>query len=177
MNVFFTSDYHFNDFGMIEIFNRPFKDGDDMNNKLIHNWNQRVKPKDTVYHIGDFCFHKQKKALYFEEQLNGKIIHVLGNHDKNNSVKSILTHAVLEFGGYTVLAQHIPPTMCLEVPVYVDFVLSGHVHTLYKHIFLEDTRNEKILIPIINVGVDVWNFMPVSMQEIIVYYDKIVKEK
>ena len=56
MNVFFTSDCHFNDSEIVLIFNRPFKDGDDMNTKLFHNWNQRVKPEDTVYHIGDFCF-------------------------------------------------------------------------------------------------------------------------
>ena len=182
MKIWFSADLHLGHSSILEFCNRPFKDGDDMNAKLIHNWNQRIKPEDTVYHLGDYCFHRgiqgsKTKSQQWEEQMNGKIIHIKGNHDSSNNVKSILTHAVLEFGGYTVLAQHIPPTMCLEVPEFIDFVLCGHLHNTWKHMFLEDTRNEKIPIPIINVGVDVWNFKPVSMQEIIVYYERIVRER
>ena len=179
---FVTSDCHWGHENIIKYCGRPFKNGEHMHKTLIRNWNERVKPEDTVYHLGDWCFKggqegSKTKAQIWEDKLNGKVIHVIGNHDLNNSVKGILTHAVFEFGGKVILAQHIPPTMALEVPEYVDFVLAGHVHEMYKYKMLEDYRNERIPIPIINVGVDQWNFRPVKMQEIIKFYDKIMKEK
>lgn len=102
MNMFITSDMHFGHANIIKYCNRPFKDVDDMNNKLIHNWNQRVKEDDIVYHLGDFCFKGGveggiSKPQYWENQLNGKIIHIKGNHDKNNHLKSHISNAVLEF--------------------------------------------------------------------------------
>lgn len=181
MNIFFTSDLHLGHENIIKYCGRPFRDRHHMHDTLIRNWNSRVKEYDTVYHVGDFCFKggwqgDKPKAIQWEEELHGKIIHIKGNHDNNNSVKSIMTHAIFEFGGKVVLAQHVPPTMALEVPEYVDFVISGHVHEKWKYKILKDDRNEQINIPIINVGVDVWNFMPVKLQEILVYHDRIVKE-
>jgi calcineurin-like phosphoesterase family protein len=152
-----------------------------MNKVLVTNWNSRVKEDDTVYHIGDFCFRGgseggSNKAKYWNNQLNGTIVHVKGNHDKNNSVKSIVTHLVMEFGNKVVLATHVPPTMRLEVPEYFDFVICGHVHEKWKHVWLEEDYNNDP-IPIINVGTDMWKFAPVRLDEVLVYYDKIVREK
>jgi len=54
--TWFTSDTHFGHFNIIEYCNRPFKTVDEMNSKLIRFWNERVKPDDIVYFLGDFCF-------------------------------------------------------------------------------------------------------------------------
>ncbi|MFA5174699.1 MAG: metallophosphoesterase [Candidatus Pacearchaeota archaeon] len=179
MNTWLTSDLHLGHSGIIKYCNRPFKDEQQMNETLIRNWNQRIKKDDVVYHLGDFCFRGgieggTNKAKYWEDQLNGKIIHIKGNHDPQNSVKSILKVALLEFGNKVVLAKHEPPLMKLEVPEFCDFVLCGHVHEKWKYIWLSDTNDT---IPIINVGVDIWNFRPVRLDEILVFYDKIMKEK
>jgi calcineurin-like phosphoesterase family protein len=56
MNTFFTSDLHLGHKNIIELENRPFKDLEDMNNKLVNNWNSKIKNDDLVYYIGDFCF-------------------------------------------------------------------------------------------------------------------------
>lgn len=74
MDTFFTSDLHLGHDNVIKYCNRPFKDGNHMNNSLIRNWNQRVKKDDLIYHLGDFCFKGGKeggknKSLYWEEQL------------------------------------------------------------------------------------------------------------
>jgi calcineurin-like phosphoesterase family protein len=179
MNTFFASDLHLGHTNILEYCKRPFSHVDHMNRVLINNWNQRVKEDDVVYHLGDFCFRGgsqggQNKAQYWEEKLNGKIIHISGNHDSNNSVKSILKQAVLSFGNKLVLAQHEPPTMRLEVPDIFDFVLCGHVHEKWKYIWLPDSEDP---IPIINIGVDQWDFKPVKMDEILVFYDRIMKEQ
>jgi len=197
--IFVTSDYHFGHTNIIKYCDRPFNDkqnvtcmdrlkcngcesfalcGTNMNKTIIRNHNQRVTKNDTVIHLGDFCFKGgieggNNKAQYWEEQLNGKIIHVKGNHDNNNSVKSIITCCVLEFANKIILAQHIPPTMRLEVPDFIDYVICGHVHEKWKHKWLEDNVDS---IPIINVGIDQWKFMPMKIDEIHRYYNKIKKE-
>jgi len=180
MNKWFVSDIHFAHKGVkggiIKYCNRPFRDIDHMNRSIIRNWNERVKPDDVVYHVGDFAFRGGKEAgysknkfQYWEEQLNGKIIHILGNHCLNNSGRELIIRAEMLFGGYHVLTQHIPPDDYSDIPEGIDFMLVGHVHNLFKHKFINN-------IPIINVGVDVWNFRPVSMQEILKYYHRIRKE-
>lgn len=156
-----------------------------MNERIVHNWNQRVSEDDVVYHLGDFCFRGGKqggnnKAKYWEDQLNGKIIHVKGNHDSNNGTKAIITNAIMEFGGYVVLAQHQPPFMKPEVPEFCDFVICGHVHNLWKHFYNKPTEENMkdpyvINVPVINVGVDCWKFFPVSMDELLAYYHQIIK--
>jgi len=62
MNQWFSADDHFGHGNIIKYCNRPFKDSNDMNSSLIRNWNQRVKPEDTVFHVGDFCFQETTKA-------------------------------------------------------------------------------------------------------------------
>lgn len=186
MNCFVTSDLHLGHENIIKYCNRPFKDGNDMNTKLIHNWNQRVKKEDTVYHLGDFCFKGGMeggviKALFWEKQLNGKIIFLRGNHDNNNSVKTIMTSCILEFGRKIIYVIHIPPNVTEErdklkkyipvIPDYINMILVGHVHEKWKY----QWYNNKV--PVVNVGVDVWNFRPVKLQEIIVFADRMLRGK
>jgi len=91
--------------------------------------------------------------------------------NSNNGVKAIITCAIVEFANKVVLLQHRPPTMIAEIPEFCDMVLCGHVHDLWKYKRLEDSE-----IPIINVGVDQWNYMPITIDEIMSYYSRIQKK-
>lgn len=51
------------------------------NMALIENWNRHVKPSDTVFHLGDFCFGNGSDASNYLDMLNGKIHIIWGNHD------------------------------------------------------------------------------------------------
>ncbi len=53
-NIWFTSDTHFGHANIIRFCDRPFKDIQEMNERLIANWNAVVRPGDSVYHMGDF---------------------------------------------------------------------------------------------------------------------------
>ena len=61
-----------------------------MNETIIRRHNERVKPEDTVFFLGDFCFKSKSgrgegegyKAEHYLSQLNGKMIMIRGNHDK-----------------------------------------------------------------------------------------------
>jgi calcineurin-like phosphoesterase family protein len=50
-----------------------------MDETMIERWNAKVKPGDTVYHLGDVVINQ--KSLHLVSRLNGRKILVRGNHD------------------------------------------------------------------------------------------------
>jgi len=195
MKIFFTADCHFNHANIIKYCNRPFYTKDDfidfnperlaymvwknekikqkrinqMNEHLIKQWNSVVTENDLVYHVGDFSYGNQETIRDLENRLNGKIVHILGNHDKNNGVKSRITKCIMEFGTKEIFVQHHPPEFC----ILSDFAICGHVHEKWKHKILTDNINSHPDYIIINVGVDVWNYTPVSMNNVLKYFYKV----
>jgi calcineurin-like phosphoesterase family protein len=81
-DIWFVSDPHFGHKNIIQYSNRPFADVDEMNEKMVENWNALVKPGDRVYCNGDVAFMPYDKFRAFIWRLNGNIHLVLGNHDK-----------------------------------------------------------------------------------------------
>jgi calcineurin-like phosphoesterase family protein len=171
---YFTSDTHFSHANIIIYCNRPFTDIDQMNEAMIKNWNDRVKPEDTVYHLGDFSMGK-KENVFLRRRLNGKIILIKGNHDKKDELHKeagfdeIHRKLSIELDGYKLYLAHIPvhlpdpterwypPDLLEKPPEYYDFFLCGHVHTQWA-------RQGKT----INVGVDVSDFKPLTLAELLV---------
>jgi len=169
MRNWFTSDYHLGHANIIRYCKRPFKSLEEMNKVIIRNHNQRVKPGDTVFHIGDFCFRNSPggkrgegdilKSIDYEKQLNGKIIFIKGNHDKNNSTRTIIENIKIKYGGKEINLVHSPKHF--DYRYGLNFV--GHIHGNWK---CKRVYYQKKCIDLINVGVDVWNFRPVSFEEI-----------
>jgi len=172
MKYWFTADCHFDDVDIISCFNRPFKSLQHMNKTLVANWNSRVEPEDIVIHNGDFI---QKipggtKSKDWESQLNGKIIHISGNHDNNNGCKTIIKNMTIIMGGKRIFITHNP-----EHVGFVnghDLAFTAHVHTNWK---IKRVKRMFDFIDCINVGVDVWKFRPVSFNEIMKRYFKWLK--
>ena len=167
VNFWFTADQHFNHENIIIYCNRPFKSVEHMDRELIRRWNEKVKPgKDVVIHLGDICFRKRREGIlkdydYYVNQLNGKIILFKGNHDSKNEVRSILTEGVIHYGGIDWYMKHEPHNT-------FKYNLCGHIHEKWR------VRRQGPHV-CVNVGVDVWDFYPVSIQEImraIQEYDK-----
>jgi len=171
----FSADTHFSHANMILYANRPFKTVEEMNETLIKKWNDRVKKTDTVFFLGDFCFKngpngkkgegENIKAEEWISKLNGRIVFIKGNHDNNNSLKTIMTEAVIEIGGHKISLIHNPA----HADNNFKFTFCGHVHNKWK--FQATKRNV-----LINVGVDVWGFQPVSYQKIMEGFTKWKKE-
>lgn len=60
---------------------RPFFNSvDEMNARMVHLWNETIKPQDKVYHLGDVAFG-QKTLDDIMPQLHGKKRLIMGNHD------------------------------------------------------------------------------------------------
>ena len=54
--VFFTSDLHLGHRNIIQLCNRPFSSIDEMDQRFIEKWNEKVTDADTVYILGDLMF-------------------------------------------------------------------------------------------------------------------------
>jgi calcineurin-like phosphoesterase family protein len=134
-----------------------------MNEIMIIKHNERVSPSDTVYVLGDFKFGGGPTVWDLRKRLNGNLVFIRGNHDKNNGLNTCLERAFVRSFGKIFLLIHRPADV-LEVKDYFDFALVGHVHEKWK--FTENERGDKL----INVGVDVWDFYPVHLKQILKAY-------
>jgi calcineurin-like phosphoesterase family protein len=84
--VFLTSDTHFGHAGVCHFTRedgvtklRPWTDPDEMDEEMIRRWNDRVRPSDKVYHLGDVVINR--RALKTLSRLNGDKVLIRGNHD------------------------------------------------------------------------------------------------
>jgi calcineurin-like phosphoesterase family protein len=84
--VFLVSDTHFGHAGVCKFTEadgvtkiRPWTDPDEMDEAMVKRWNERVGPKDKVYHLGDVVINR--KALKIMSRLNGDKVLIRGNHD------------------------------------------------------------------------------------------------
>ncbi|AWN34388.1 metallophosphoesterase [Methylobacterium radiodurans] len=82
----FVSDTHFGHAGILSPrmqAPRPFASIEEHDEALVANWNTAVRPEDTVWHLGDFCYRcPEERALAIFRRLNGRKLLVRGNHDK-----------------------------------------------------------------------------------------------
>jgi len=84
-SVFLVSDTHFGHAGVCRFLRedgtklRPWDNPEDMDEFMVEAWNQRVRPNDKVYHLGDVVINK--RALKTLGRLNGDKVLIRGNHD------------------------------------------------------------------------------------------------
>ena len=169
--VWLTSDKHHGHNAEFLFKDRGVNSLCDMDRVLIKNHNERISSEDTVIHLGDFCFtggkNRQLKYHEWEDLLQGKIVYILGNHDKSNKIKGALNTATYQFEGFNIFMRHIPPETEEDIPNNIDIFVCGHVHTQWKSKWMK--KGDKDVF-IVNVGVDVWNLRPVRIDEVTKYY-------
>lgn len=85
-SVWLTSDTHFGHLGVCRFtLNdgvtklRPWDSPEEMDEEMVRRWNERVSPKDKVYHLGDVVINR--RALAIMHRLNGDKVLIRGNHD------------------------------------------------------------------------------------------------
>jgi calcineurin-like phosphoesterase family protein len=161
-DIFFTADTHFNHGNIIELSNRPFTSVKEMDEAMIKNWNDRVKPGDIVYHLGDFAFiHSLEGVDEYRRRLNGQIQLILGNHDyryiKNYRKWAWVGHyKEIKVGDQMIVLFHYAQRTW-NGSHKGSWMLHGHSHGTLKR----DWRVKSF-----DVGVDVWNFAPLSFDEV-----------
>jgi len=184
---YFTADLHFNHKNIITYCDRNahgdtarlFDNVGDMNEHIVNMWNLTVKDTDTVYLLGDVAFGSKDEAIILCNRLKGRKILIYGNHDLRCDEaywKRAGFDEVHKLGyGQTMPYQefflsHYPYRKALTEYDTRDYLfehaaestptilLHGHVHTQWK--FKEN---------MINVGIDVWDYRPVSIKSIRYY--------
>ena len=71
--IFFTADTHFGHKRILEYCpGRGYDSVEEMNEGLIANWNERVAPGDTIYHLGDVAFLPKQQTQDICLRLNGR---------------------------------------------------------------------------------------------------------
>jgi len=166
MATFFTADTHFGHANILKYCSRPFKSVEAMDEALIKNWNRRVGPDDTVWHLGDFTMAGGvERVRKYKDRLNGRIHLVWGNHDKRSSEVSALfesTHDLtkIHFSEAGVVGQAV---LC-HYAMRVWGASHRGVWHLYGHSHgtLPDDNQALSL----DIGVDCWDYSPVSVQQI-----------
>jgi calcineurin-like phosphoesterase family protein len=81
-NKFFTADWHLLHARILEYCDRPFHNVHEMNEALIENHNEIVKPGDDVYVLGDIALGNPRVVEKLISRFNGKLHLIQGNHDK-----------------------------------------------------------------------------------------------
>jgi len=171
--AFFTSDTHFNHTNIISYCQRPFKNVEEMNERLIQNWNETIGPDDTVFHLGDFCLGGAAEWTKLLDRLNGRIYLIVGNHDLKNlrqgfmgRFEHIAMQMRIEIGKKKIYLCHYP-FLCFEGG-YKDDVwqLFGHVHTRRSNSGIDAGRLQYLYPTQYDVGVDNNDFRPVSFERV-----------
>jgi calcineurin-like phosphoesterase family protein len=201
MAIYFTSDHHFWHANVIKYCNRPFASVEEMNEMMVKNWNDIIKPEDDVYVLGDFSMAFRSVELY-SARLMGRKFLISGNHDWTHSYHKKArdinkrVQQMIKYGehGWTVLKEqteidlpgagtfnlcHFPYADGTDGKLNTDkyakwrpaddgrILLCGHIHEKWL------TKRSPQGTLMINVGVDVHDFKPVSEKQIL---DIIVKE-
>jgi calcineurin-like phosphoesterase family protein len=161
MAIFFTSDTHFGHGGALGLYRRPFASVAAMNQALVERWNEAVGPDDVVWHLGDFAI-RQRPVVVAEllARLNGRKYLVAGNNDPPATIEldgweSVQPYAETTAEGVSLVLCHYPFRSWRGMGKgWVN--LHGHSHGRMKPLPRQ-----------FDVGVDVWDFRPVTLEEIL----------
>ena len=145
-----------------------------MNEELIKRWNEKVKPSDIIFHLGDVVFGGSELWNRIMPQLNGHKILILGNHDEKNFregytkyFETISYQLKLSIEKYSIYLNHYP-FLCFagayRNPKTIQ--LYGHVHSGPNSFGLDTDRLKNCFSSQYDVGVDNNNFYPISWEEV-----------
>ncbi len=131
--TFLISDTHFGHAGVCRFLRndgvtklRPWDDPEEMDEYMVKAWNERVRPRDKVYHLGDVVINR--KHLTTLGRLNGDKVLIRGNHD------------IFKLEDYTpyfrdIRGYHVMSGMILShIPVHEESLgrfgvnVHGHLH-------------------------------------------------
>ena len=160
MANWYTADPHFGDDGVRRFYQRPFASTAAMDEAMIRHA-ACVAPKDDFWIIGDFADDsaaRRDATIATFDRLPGRKHLVRGNHDPDwllDAVPWASTHQIVEVqdGDQLSVLCHYPLLTWNHARAGA-INLSGHVHVNWA-----GSANQ------VNVGVDCWNFAPVSRRD------------
>ena len=171
-SVFLVSDTHFGHAGVCRFTRadgvtklRPWDSAEEMDEAMVKAWNERVRPNDKVYHLGDVVINR--KALPILDRLNGDKVLIRGNHDIFK-LQDYLEH-FRDIRGY-----HVMNGMILShVPIHADSIarfgcnIHGHLHANRVMITTHNKANPIVDVRYHCVCVEHTDFAPILFEDVI----------
>ena len=169
MTTWFTADTHFGHENVIRYCHRPFTSAAKMDDRLIENWNQTVKPDDIIYHLGDFTLLGKEPAERYFQHLSGRILVIPGGHDHRWIGKDTF------HSGSGHLVQILSPLHTIKVTLlesdqsqlivlcHYSLRVWDRSHYDSWHLYGHSHGNLPPLANSLDVGLDCWDYRPVSL--------------
>lgn len=175
-NTFFTSDTHFGHKNIINLCHRPFDSVEEMNEAMVTNWNNTVNDDSIIFHLGDIVFGGTGVWENTVAKLKGHIILILGNHECKNMKEKHKTYfdfitpqVEISIEGREIILNHYPFLTYGGVwrsSENAVWQLHGHCHTGPNSNGADDGRCALRFPTQLEVGVDAFNFTPVSWKTV-----------
>jgi calcineurin-like phosphoesterase family protein len=161
MTTFFTSDTHFGDPRVLRIDRRPFATIQEHDAALVERWNETVGPDDEVWHLGDVAPRATPgRVADLLDALHGRKHLIVGNNDGPATLQASGWAGVQHYAEITVEGRRL--VLChYAFRTWRDMGkgvidLHGHSHGRLK----PQPRQY-------DVGVDAWDFRPVTLATIL----------
>lgn len=197
--IFFTADNHFGHANIIQYCSRPFSNVDEMDQFMIDAWNDTVPAHGaTVFHLGDLTLGPD--AAKYLDCLTGWPICILRNrwhHDKR-----WLANLLYNDDELTAFSYVVDPMLVLEIekddggpPLFIHLShyplrewdrqwygawhLHGHCHGNIGVMEWKEMKSANGTINMawrVDVGVDCWDYAPVSLERLMHNYSLGAKE-
>lgn len=175
--IYFTSDLHLAHQNIIEYANRPFSNTDEMDRILISNINETVGKDDTLYILGDIQFGYGKFMRFYETRKSiicKDLRLILGNHDPREvyawmdaGFSKVGDYDEVKIGKRRIAACSHYPMMTWNHRNKGSIMLHGHIHAGRDY----NIENRDNGIFRYDVGVDANGYRPVSLDEIVAFFN------
>jgi calcineurin-like phosphoesterase family protein len=106
---------------------------EDQDEQLIAQWNDKVKPGDIAFIIGDFSFYEAPRTSNILKSMNGQKTLVRGNHDHSKTISltvgwsRVLHYHEQRIDGDRIVLSHFP-FMSWHGQQKGAYHLHGHCH-------------------------------------------------
>ena len=173
--IFYTADLHLGDQRVFDLCSKPFADLHEYHTEIVRRWNAKVRASDEIYVLGDVA-ESNPAMLELLHDLAGCKHLIVGNHDqiilpaiiRSGVFLTISDLKVIEDNGRSVCLCHYP---LMEWPGMNNggYHVFGHIHNKTEVNGREYAQMKAYYFNkrAYNAGVDVTDYSPVTLDEMI----------
>lgn len=180
MKIFLIADTHLNHARIATYCDRP----ENFTEMILKRWNERVRPEDTVIHLGDVAIGPRQLIDPQINLLNGNKILIRGNHDHHSSLSRWMDHGFqfacdsMVFNGCWL--THYPAN---SMPQGCNLNIHGHLHNVWHGFHPNasvDTKDEEWMRMKKELkhpwqrlfAIEYTNYYPIEFNEFVAHPDK-----
>lgn len=167
-NIFFCSDHHFYHQNILTFKRddgtplREFSDVNHMNEIMVQRHNERVRPNDKVYFLGDVTMSRNARGLEILGRMNGEKVLIKGNHDLCKPQQ------YLQYFKDIRGSHQFDGMILTHIPIHPDSLarwglnVHGHLHYQVVRLPLSQIPDRRYY----NVSMERINYTPISLEEV-----------